>query len=239
MVVIIPVYIFNEEILQLTKNAIESLGDVGLVIVDNGSPIGGGYLRSVSEIYLRSKENKGYAHAVNSGLSLIHNDLVAIANNDIRVSPNWLSVTQEVFEEPNVYSCHFRMTNYDEPFQYGKDIVYQGKERWCTSSFFVIKTCDEKGNLRKFYYDENFVNSYDDWSYWKDVRSHGLKQAYTDRACYQHKHSSTQVLLPTREEQNQKNREYFKKKWGMYPEDDFNKDFPDQMKKEYWEGFQI
>ena len=239
MIVILPVYIANEELLQLTKNTIESLGDVGLVIIDNASPLGGGYLRSVAEIYVRGKENFGYAKAVNQGLSLIHNDIVAIANNDIRVSPNWLTVTQEVFEEPDVYSCHFRMTDYDVPFQYGNTIASMGKERWCTSSFFVIKTRDEKGNLRKFYYDENFINSYDDWDIHYRIRDAGLKTAYTDKACYQHHHSSTQQIIPNREEQNIKNREYFKKKHGSYPEDLFAIQFEDQMKQEYWKGFQL
>ncbi len=237
-----PVYIINEELLQLTKNAIESLGDVGLIIVDNGSPMGGGYLRSVSEIYLRSTENKGYAHAVNAGLSLVHNDLVAIANNDIRVSPNWLSVTQEVFREPNVYSCHFRMTNYDEPYQYGSTIAYTGKERWCTSSFFVIKTRDEKGNLRKFFYDEKFgIGGYEDYDYWYQVQNAGFKQAYTDRACYQHMHSATQNILDQNERKlrDEKSRMYFKSKWGEEPDQAFQKRFPDQWKQDYGEGFRI
>ena len=40
--VIMPVWILNEQLIELTKNAIESFGEVTLIIVDNASPMGGG-----------------------------------------------------------------------------------------------------------------------------------------------------------------------------------------------------
>ena len=138
--VIMPVWIINEELRVLTMQAIQSLGKVNLIIVDNGSPLGGGYLRSVADIYIRNKENLGYAKAVNEGLKLSKNEMKAVSNNDIRVSPNWQEVAMEVFEDDDVYSCHFRMTDYETPFTYGDQIFIGGRERWCTSSFFVIKS---------------------------------------------------------------------------------------------------
>ena len=84
-----PVWIINEELRVLTMQAIQSLGKVNLIIIDNGSPLGGGYLRSVADIYIRNKKNLGYAKAVNQGIKLSKNEMKAISNNDIRVSPNW------------------------------------------------------------------------------------------------------------------------------------------------------
>lgn len=228
MNLILPCYILNDELLQLTKNAVESFGDVNLVVIDNASPLGGGYLRSVADIYIRNTENLGYAKAVNQGIKLT-DGLKAIANNDVRVSPNWQEVTNEVFtNNPKAYSVHFRMIEYDEPFDYGELTAYQGFERWCSSSFFVIRG-DEL-------YDENLLNSYDDYDYWLRIRGKGLKTAYTNKASYQHAHSSTQQLIPEREENNKRNLEYFKLKHGEYPDEQFKKMYPEQMKKD-WRPF--
>lgn len=231
--VIMPCWLINEELVELTKNAIESLGDVNLIIVDNGSTMGGGYLRSVADTYIRNKENLGYAKAVNQGLVLAHlGSYIAISNNDIRVSSNWQEVAKQVFSEASTYSCHFRMIPYDEPFSYGDQIWYTGKERWCSSSFFVLNK-----EQQYFLYDEEFLNSYDDYDYWHRVRQSGSKTAYTNKASYQHKDSTSQQLRSDRAENDKKNYEYFKQKWGEYPDIMLAKEFPEQMLKP-WKPFE-
>lgn len=232
MKVIIPVFINNEATLELTRNTIDSFGQEEFVIVDNNSSLGGGYVRSIANIYIRNQENLGYAKAVNQGMKLCDGPMV-IANNDIRVSPNWKEVTTSILkEEPRVHSLHFRMTPYDVPFEYGVLTSYTGKERWCTGSFFVLRD-------NSFLFDENFFNSYDDWDLSRRIRQSGKYTVYTNRACYQHNFSFTQQQIPNRNENNEKNKEYFKKKWGAYAEDLFTKDFPEQMAQDYQGGFDI
>ena len=229
--VIMPVFITNEETLLLTQQAIASLGEVYLIIVDNGSTLGGGYLRSVADLYIRNKDNLGYAKATNLGLKVAPGRYIAVVNNDVRVSPNWQEVVKEIDKSP-VYSIHFRMTDYDVPFQYGTEIVYWGKERWCTGSFYVI--CK-----KPILYDEKFLNSYDDWDYFLRVRKFGFRTVYTDKACYQHQHSFTQQQIPEREENNHNNAFYFIEKWGAPAEELFAKEFPEQMKVPYSDGFKL
>lgn len=226
----------NDSHIELTKATIASLGDnIELIIVDDCSPIGGGYLRSVADIYIRNKENLGYARSVNRGLALSTSKHICISNNDIRISPNWREVTEEVFKlDDMIYSCHFRMTDYDTPFEYGKSIITSGKERWCHASFFVINR-----TKALFYYDEEYVNTVDDWDYWFTVRKTGFKQAYTDKAQFQHVHSATIPTMPKHTERNKANYEYFKEKWGGYPEDLFAKEFPEQMLINYPDGFKL
>lgn len=227
-----PCYLVNEELILLTKAAIESLGEVNLIIIDNGSTVGGGFLREKADIYIRNKTNLGYARAVNQGLKLAGKELVAIANNDIRVSSNWQEITREIFKtNPNVFSCHYRMLDYNAPLELGNSTVLTGKERWCTASFFVIN------NVFHPLYDEQFFNSYDDWDFFMTARKQGLFTAYTDAVCYQHNHSTTQRILPEREEYNRQNKEKFKQKWGNYAEDIFEEMYPDQMNSDYWKGF--
>lgn len=233
--IIMPCHLANEQHIVLTVNAIESLGeDRELIIVDDASPLGGGFLRSVADVYIRNKTNLGYGISVNRGLRQAQSQQIAIANNDIRISPNWRSVVNEVFaEDEDIYSCHFRMTDYDVPFEYGSTISLE-KQRWCHASFFVINTAKAK-----FYYDEHYFNTYDDWDYFQNVRSQGLKQAYTDRAVFQHVHSATIPYLPKHTERNRQNAEYFKSKWGGYAEELFERDFPEQMRVPYPEGFRL
>jgi hypothetical protein len=224
MRIIMPVWHKDQDLVTLTENAINSLreNDVQITIIDNGSPFGGGQLRQWADEYVRNPVNLGYAKAVNQGLKLHLGEVVAVANNDVRVSKNWIDVANEVMKDSTMRSVHFRMIPYDQPFSPGNETWPQGKERWCSSSFFVV--------WANQLYDEHFLNTYDDWDYWKMWRGKGFKQVYTNKAEYQHADSSTVNRMEKKDITNTENREYFKKKWGEYPEIDFEKSFPDQLK---------
>lgn len=228
---VIPAWTINDQVQKMTENAIESIAGTPLIIVDNASPQGGGYLRSKADIYVRNKENLGFAKAVNQGIKLAQTRYVAIVSTDVRVSPNWKEAAEGVFSTSNTFSCHFRMTNYDIPFKGGHTTAFSGKERWCTAAFFVL---DKEKNLL---FDERFFNSYEDWDLFFRVRKEGYYTAYTDKACYQHAHSFTQkfVGFPKTED----NKELFKQIHGDYAEELFAKQFPDQVAKNYWEGFNV
>ena len=89
------------------------------------------------------------------------------------------------------------------------------------------------------FFDEKFgLAGYEDYDYWYRVRFN-YNTVYTNRACYQHKHSSTQNLLDQKERQERdiKSLEYFKTKWGEYPENLFHQMYPEQWQIPYWEGF--
>jgi glycosyltransferase involved in cell wall biosynthesis len=225
MRIIMPVWHKDPDLVTLTENAINSLreNDVKITIIDNGSSYGGGQLRQWADEYVRNPVNLGYAKAVNQGLKLHMDELVAVVNNDIRVSKNWIDVANEIMKDPLVCSVHFRMIPYDQPWNPGNETWISGKERWCSSSFFVVRG----GQL----YDEHFLNTYDDWDYWKTWRGKGFKQAYTNKAEYQHADSSTVNRMEKHEVTNIENREYFKKKWKEYPELDFERSFPEQLKQ--------
>jgi GT2 family glycosyltransferase len=180
-----------------------------MFLVDNGSTLGGGRLRDMADVYIRLKNNLGYAKAVNLGLkACFGSNAVIIANNDIRVSNNYLKVAEEILEDETVGSVHFRMIGYEEPMILGEDTWTTGKERWCSSSFFIVRPTQ--------FYDDNFFNSCDDWDWWLRYRKAGWKTAYTNKACYQHKDSHSQKKIPEREENDKRNRDY-----------------PDQMKLPY------
>lgn len=235
--VVIPVWILNEEIYKLTVDTLGSLrnseGEYELIIIDNGSPIGGDQLlaNSGADILVRNKENLGYPKAVNQGIKLSHGEFVCIANNDIRVSPNWIKVTHEIFKKlPKAGSLHFKMVGYEEPFNLGKAVWDKDKERWCHGSFFVWrkKALDEIVGL-----DEGYgLGGYDDYDWQYRMRNQkGWSTVYTNGAAFQHKDSSTQNLLEqeSRKTSDNKNREYFKKKFKDYPDAIWEKEYAKQM----------
>ena len=228
--VVMITYNFNEELSQLTKQAIYSVRQTPmgkLIIVDNASVVGAGMMREEADVYIRNKTNIGYPGAVNQGMALSKADLVVIANNDIRISPNWIEITEEVMKDPTVGTLHFRMIPYDQPFNPGSDTWIGGKERWCSSSFFVIR--------REAFqdYDDNYgAGGYDDYSHHYRMRQKDWKMAYTNKAEYQHMDSVTYRTMEDqakRAERDKKNREYFKETFGEYPDIQFANEFPDQM----------
>ena len=118
--IIIPAWIRNDELYGLTNRTLASFfqsrgwDKCELVVVDNASPIGGDQLLKISDIYVRNKVNLGYPKAVNQGIKLASGDLIVVANDDIRVSPNWIDVTLESFRHiKKLGSLHFKMVRYD------------------------------------------------------------------------------------------------------------------------------
>ncbi len=187
-----PAWILNEDCLQLTRESLTGMENFPLILVDNASPVGGGFLRSKADVYIRNKVNLGFAKAVNQGIRLAKTRYVAILSNDVRVSFNWADVAEEVLRgdpSDSTFSVHFRMTDYDVPFVYGNQIAQQGRERWCTAAFFVLD------RQKELYFAEDYFNSFEDWDLFYRARHEGYKTAYTDKACYQHKHSFTQKLV--------------------------------------------
>lgn len=226
----------NEQLAELSKTAIDSINysvqDKEFIIVDNNSTYGGAYARSGCDTYVRHKVNTGYTGGVNTGLALAHGDFIAIANNDIKVSPNWWDVAQEIFNsDPKVGTVHFRMDGYDENRPLGTDTYIGGKERWCHASFYVIRkeaVCEGR------YFEGYTAGGYDDYDFFHRMRDlNGWKQAYTNRAAFQHLDSSTYTALDAleggRSERDLKNREIYKERHGEYPDVQFAQLFPEQM----------
>lgn len=227
---IMPCWTLNDQIQKMTENAIESVSGTPLIIIDNASPQGGGYLRSKADMYIRNKENLGFARAVNQGIKLAQTRYVAIVSTDTRVSPNWREVADQVFaEHTDTFSVHFRMTDYDVPFTYGDKTFYEGRERWCTAAFFILD------REKQLFFDENYFNSFDDWDLFYRAHLVGYKLAYTNKAVYQHAHSFTQKFVGFKG--TDENKAYFIKKHGIDPNELLAQTYPEQMKEDYYGGF--
>jgi len=238
MYVIMPCFNTEKEIHDLTEMAVESIrnaGNVKLIIVDNGSTYAVKALKNLADIYIRNETNLGYPKAVNQGLKKAKSKVICIANNDIRVPKGIFDLEKELLKHHKIGSLHFKMINYDQPFEFGNELFATGKERWCTSSFFFIK----REAIPKGGYDENFgMGGYDDYDFWHRVRHlNGWQTAYTNVSAYQHFGSWTLSKVPE-SEKHEKNLKYFVKKWGEEPDKLFQKRYPEQWEINYLEGFE-
>lgn len=251
--VIIPVWIKDEECLQVTKACIESIkqadgSDIELILIDNGSEVGGGYLRQEASIYARFPKNVGFTPAVNLGLKIARGGVVAIANNDIRLPKNWETVCREILtKNPGVATVHPRMQLYNEPFKFGDLVAIGGRERWCGNSFVVtsrsflnqFREVEEGKEPYPGLLDENFGvgGGGDDWDFYFRVRKLG-KQCYTNKTAFQHLDSFTlKKMGAERQKISNENDEYFTKKWGIKKEEWFANEFPSQMTEDWRGGF--
>lgn len=248
--VVIPCWIHDEETLKVTQDCVDSFrasGETQLILVDDGSTVGSGYLRSVADIYVRVSHSGGYTRAVNMGMKLARGELIALANNDIRVPSNWIEVSESILSEKIYMTLHPKMMDYNDPFVFGSVVMKTGKERWCQNSF-VITTKEFVEKMREWeredepypgLFDENYGvgGGGDDWDFYFRVRKYGYT-CYTNKTAFQHLHSfSLKKLGPEREKIAQQNDDYFTQKWGIKKEELFTSYFPDQMQQDWKAGF--
>lgn len=176
--VIIPCYLLpdrDNELLHFTKNCIDSLRkntsqEYRVVIIDNGSPIGAGYLQAVasSSYYIRNDENLGYAKAVNQGLQMsMYTNWIVVSNNDIEFLPGWFEAMSGAWDEKTgVVSSHLHV--HDPEHKAGVEIAHVGLmfgALWMTKPGIVA----DVGLL-----DESFeYGYYEDKDWWQRIAAAG------------------------------------------------------------------
>jgi glycosyltransferase involved in cell wall biosynthesis len=249
--VVMPAWILNDETLKITRACIDSLragGDFEFVLIDNGGTLGGGYLRSEANIYIKFDVNRGYTPAVNAGIQLATGDIIAVANNDIRVPPNWETVCREILENnPEVATVHPRMQTYTEPFNLGDLVAIGGRERWCGFSFWVtsrtflnrMRQAEEGKEPYPGLMDENYGKGGggDDWDWVHRERMYG-KQCYTNKTAFQHLDSFTlRQMGAERQKVADQNDAYFTEKWGIKKEELGRKELGSQYDENWRKGF--
>ena len=133
----------------------------------------------------------GFIKSVNDGMKLARGEYILVSNNDVWAAPNFFTVAEEIFEDRDVISVHPRMAFYQDPIEYGSKTFATGRERWCQSSFFIIRN---EGYL----FPEGFKGTggaYEDWYFWSYLRDLDFKTAYTTKTCFRHKDSSTTQIV--------------------------------------------
>ncbi len=90
---IMPIYIKNEQLKQLTREAIFSMqGQYDeLIIIDDASPLPVGFVKEYATTIISHQKNMGFTKSVNDGIRVARGDYILCTNNDIRLEKGKLS----------------------------------------------------------------------------------------------------------------------------------------------------
>lgn len=205
--VVIPHFIISEELVKLAENTIKSFkdySDVVVISVDDGSPMDTTFLKDLSDVYIRNKENSGFAITCNNGFKWIFknepNDCyIVCANNDILINKRVIPALQEPFDKfkdvaiTGIFSttCLNWQGTPLEKCNFGK-ISGGGLlgDRMQDGGLWMSK----KSILKKIgLFDEQFIRGgYEDVDLFLRARdTFGMKIVMSSRAVYWHKQGAT------------------------------------------------
>lgn len=210
---IVPCYILpdkDNELLRFTRQCLASLRrycrDFELILVDNGSPVGGEFLRAEADVYVRNRKNLGYAKAVNQGLKLAEGDYLAVSNNDVVFIHDWLSTAVAAWDErTGAISSHLH--EHDEGHRVGRMVVPWGHMMgalWMTSRQVV----EEVGYLS----EEYELGHYEDKEFWLTIRQAGYELVKVGWC--KHVGNATCGKLPGFRAMFFRNKERFERRWA-------------------------
>jgi len=211
--IVIPCYILpnkDAELLTFLKRCIESIKgyteNYELILVDNGSPIGVDYMMAEADVYVRNRENLGFAPAVNQGLKLAHGEWLVVMNDDVEFIDNWPAMAREAWEETTGVVCS-HLFAHDPERKVGRMVAPWGYffgALWMTKCGIVeeVGYLDE-GYERGMFEDRDFV----------------LRILQTDREMVKvghclHVGNATWGKLPHQKEIYLRNKARFEAKWN-------------------------
>lgn len=179
--VIIPCWIIDNTLLQLTQRCVQAIRDtsnVELILIDNGSLIWSDYLKDESDFIVKFPQNKGYIKAINAGFKLSSGKYLVAGNNDYFMSGGWEQAMIDVLDnipEAGISCLHNKE---DAP----KKTCWE--EPGTPGGWWMIK----RETLGKIgFLDERFFNVFGDYDFlWRMKKQLGLKVISTPKVSVEH-----------------------------------------------------
>lgn len=165
--IIIPCYILPDkdaELLAFLKCGIESIRqhteNYELILVDNGSHVGTGYMRDQANIYIRNHKNLGFAPAVNQGLKLARGEWLVVMNDDATLIDDWPAMAKKAWDKKTGIVCS-HLLDHDPDRRVGRMVAPWGHffgALWMTRREIIeeVGYLDE-GYERGMFEDKDFV----------------------------------------------------------------------------------
>jgi len=211
--IIVPCYLLSDkdcELLTFTQNFVKSLRThvkvcYELILVDNGSPIGGEYLREQADVYVRNPTNLGFAPAVNQGLKIARGDWLVVSNNDIEFMHDWPHAAISAWVD-GVGAISSHLHDSDPEHKVGIELAPWGHmfgALWLTRRDVL----DRIG-----YLDETYERGmFEDKDFWRRLQSAGYK--FRKVGWCKHIGNATWGKLPHQQEIYLANRDRYIAKW--------------------------
>lgn len=240
--IVIPHYVITEHVAELARNTIKSFkntSDCTVINCDDCSPYDTSFLKEMPDVYIRNKENLGFAANCNVGFKwILENEkddcYIVCANNDIEVFPNWfkwLKYALEIGKGDMVGGLGFKgrmvegrpieeyETNPGSKFT-GNYITEGGRlDDWLFPGGFFMTT--KKALEEEGLFDEGFKHGgYEDVDLFLRFKSHGKRLVMTPKVAYWHEEGATRFSEQEKGRQagaEVGNLSYFLNKWKFQP----------------------
>lgn len=163
--IIMPVLLRTPEHKTVVEDTINSIKEFSrnyeFIIVDDGSPLFTGFLKSAATTYVRHNSNNwGIASSWNDGLRLARGQYLVVINDDIRVEKGWLKRLSDVLDAGHVVSAP--INGWQEGMEFYK---------WFPGYCFMFR---QSLLSRVGYFDERFnPANCEDVDYWFRVMKEG------------------------------------------------------------------
>jgi len=207
--VIIPVYIANKNLKQMTDECVSSFfattpsSSVELIIVDDGSPEPYELARNGKVVHM--DENSGYSRAVNTGLQAAQGEILVIGNNDLTFHQNWL--TELLFP---LYVGYDIATCWSSD-QLDRHLA-EKLERDAKFGCLLAMTRHAYETLGGF--NEAFRGYFTDLDMWKRAQQKQIAVARNNSMVIEHKAKATYQVVDTVDYEYEKAKVIYQQIWG-------------------------
>lgn len=213
---VIPTLVLNEDLLDQAKKAIQSTKtpNTELIIVDNGSTVGGDYFREVADIYVRYPDKIGFGAACNAGLKLARGKYLAIQSIDVEYKVGNLEDLAEQYS--HIESVGVLCPSALNKGQTMEPTFFENQTEG--SSFLFSREVYEAVRLSEGLYDERFVHGYyEDTDLWYRMDQLKLRLIRSGFVVMNHGQGTTNKYLGVLDKYMAENHDKFVAKWGEEP----------------------
>lgn len=202
---IIPIYITNQELADMTTTCINSLMTCRpdeIIVVNDGSPIP--YKAQLGK-QIDLETNSGYATAVNTALEVAQGDLLFIGNNDMVFDAKSITGLLRVFEEGyDIATC------WTSDQKYKLEPVIKDGDKF--GSYFAMKR-EVYENIGGF--DTQFRGYFADTDYKLRIEKEGYRIGMNYNLVVHHDAKATYSLTDPEDEEFIRSHRLFEIKWGF------------------------
>lgn len=208
--IIMPALILDQELLDQAQWAIRSLKDLNkdfeLIITDDGSKIGSGFLKSEADVYIRNEKNAGFGPACNQAAQKAKGKYLALTCIDVEFLEGSFNDLIDELKDFSVLCPSFKNKGH---------ILERGKV-WSNETDGACYIMPIEVYKKLGLYDERYkIGYFEDMDLWKRLRNADHKLGRSGSMVVNHLEGTTQKKLGTRDKYFEENHRKFLEKWGQ------------------------
>lgn len=206
--VIVPIYISKPESFPMTEKCLQiakdtSSLDIEWIIVETESD----FFKDHADIHIYEKERSTCTKSINRGFKVASGTYTVLLTNDVYLKEGWDEELLKPFGE--IADCGMTTLATSQHKHRAENRIEEGV--WCSVFMIPSATLEKHG-----YFDEHYVNSWDDTDLVMSVYESGRKMYRNYNVVVDHLVGATHYADEKHMENYKKNEEYFKKKHEKY-----------------------